>query len=88
MTAGKRIFPLINPDFASKDHAVEVSEVYIDPPTCDKYLFERFITYLANYPPKGGIKAVQIFHTGNLADLGENLKNTLQNNFEHVEQIH
>jgi hypothetical protein len=82
-----RVFMLSNPDFEQKDHRIDVSEVYIDTKTCDRRLFERFITYIINYPPKDGLQSVQIFYQGELDALGDNLKNTLLNNFEQVKHI-
>jgi len=49
--------------------------------------FERFIIYIINYPSRGGLQSVRIFHQGELDELGDNLKNTLQNNFEYIERI-
>lgn len=82
-----RIFELSNLDFEQKDYAIEISEVYIDPQTCDHRLLERFITYIMNYRPTYGIGLVQIFYKGELDDLGGNLKNALQNTFRHIKQI-
>ncbi len=83
-----RIFVLSNPDFERKNHAVDVSEVYIDTKTSDTFLLERFMTYIVNYPPLHGVQSVRIFYSGKLDDLGKNLKNALRNNFSHVAQIH
>lgn len=82
-----RVFILSNPDFEQKDHHIDVSEVYIDTKTCDRRLFERFITFIINYPPKDDLQSIQIFHQGELDFLGDNLKNTLRNNFDQVEHI-
>lgn len=76
-----------NPDFEHKETPIEISAVYIDTTTCDRLLLERFLTYIVNYPPKKGVKSVQIFYQGNLNDLGDNLKNALQNNFIRIEEI-
>lgn len=84
----QRVFVLADPDFEKKEQPVDVSEVYIVPKTTDKRLFERFITYIVNYPPKDGLPSVQILYQGELDDLGVNLKNVLHNTFEHVQQIH
>lgn len=84
---GGRVFVLSNPDFEHKEHHVEVSEVYIDPPTTDKRLLERFITYIVNYPPEKGLQAVQICYQGELDALGDHLKNALQNTFTQIEKI-
>ena len=73
--------------FKQKDRPIDVSNVYIDAKTCEPFLLEKFITYIVNYPPKNGVRAVRIFYQGELDELGENLKNALQNNFEHVEKI-
>jgi hypothetical protein len=83
-----RVFMLTNPDFEQKTKYIDVSEVYIDTKTCDKFLLEKFITYILNYPPEGGLQSVQIFYRGELDELGENLKNALRNTFKFVEKIH
>jgi hypothetical protein len=82
-----RIFTLSNPDFEQKDQPIDVSEVYIDTKTSDRNLLERFITYIVNHPPKDGLRSIQIFYRGQLNELGNNLKNVLQNNFEQVEKL-
>ena len=76
-----------NPGFQLMKQAVDVSEIYIDTFTCKPLQLERFITYLLNYPPKKGISFVKIFHKGALDNLGKNLKNSLQNNFQHVKEM-
>jgi hypothetical protein len=68
-------------------YPVDVSEVYIDTATCESWRLERFMTYIVNNPPQHGIRSVKIFYQGELESLGENLKNTLRNNFEHIEKI-
>lgn len=82
-----RVFLLSNPDVEQQEQPVDVSEVYLDPKTCDRRLVERFITYILHYPPRHGRQFVQLFSTGKLDDLGANLKNVLQNNFEHIEKF-
>ncbi len=82
-----RMFMLSNPDFEQKDKPIDVCEVYIDTTTVDKRLLERFVTNILNCPPKHGLQSVQIFYQGKLDELGGNLKNALQNNFECVERI-
>jgi len=82
-----RIFMLSDPDFGQKRKFVEISEVYIDTGTCDRLLLEKFVTYIVNYPPEYGLHSVQILYRGKLDDLGDNLKNSLRNNFKHVEKI-
>jgi hypothetical protein len=81
-----RVFVLSNPDFEQQDQPIDVSEVYIDTTTCDKRLLERFMAFIAHYSPKRGLRSVQIFYRGELEDLGENLKNALQNTFKFVEK--
>ena len=82
-----RVFMLSDPDFEQKTKFIEISQVYIDTRTCDRLLLEKFVTYIVNYPPENGLKSVEIFYKGKLDDLGDNLKNSLQNNFEHIEKI-
>lgn len=79
-----RVFVLSNPDLERKEQPVDVSEVYIDTQTSEIYLLEQFITYIINYPPTHGVRSVRIFYRGDLDNLGKNLRNALQNNFEHV----
>jgi hypothetical protein len=85
MQSGGRRFLLVNPGF-EEDHRIDVSRVYLDTETCDPRLLEGFITYIINSPPKDGLQSVQIFHQGELEDLGDNFKNTLQNNFKYIER--
>lgn len=87
MKSGERVFLLANPDFEKKTHPIEISTVWIDTETCDQRLLERFITYIVGFPPTHGLKSVQILYTGTVDALEENLKNALQNNFTHIEQI-
>ena len=87
MKAGGRRFLLVNPGFEKKDLRIDVSRVYIDTKTCARRLFERFLTYIINYPPKDGLQSVEIFHQGELKELGGYLKNTLQNNFEYIKKV-
>lgn len=82
-----RVFMLSDPDFERKTKFIEISEVYIDTGTCNRLLLEKFVTYIVNYPPEKGLDSVEIFYRGKLDDLGDNLKNSLQNNFEHIERI-
>jgi hypothetical protein len=82
-----RIFILSNPDFDQKEQPIDVSAVYIDTETGDPRLIERFITYIVNYPPRQGLRSVRILYRGKLAELGENLKNAVQNNFEHLKKL-
>jgi hypothetical protein len=88
LEAKGRRFILSNPDFEHKNHPIDVAKIYIETSTCDKRLLERFLTYIVNYPPTQGLQPVQVFYRGMLDELGENLKNALQNTFRHVEQIH
>jgi hypothetical protein len=87
LEAEGRTFMLSDPNFEQKDQPIDVSEVYIDTTTCNRRMLERFVTYIVNYPPKHGIRSVRIFYQGNLADLGESLKNALHNTFVQVEQM-
>ncbi len=87
LTANGREFILSTPEFEQQEHPIEVSIVYLNTNSCDYRLFERFITYILNYPPTNGAQSIQIRYTGMLDNLGENLKNVLQNTFYHVEQI-
>lgn len=80
-----RVFILSDPDFEKKRHRIDVAEVYIEAKSADKRLFERFISYIINYPPKFGLQSVQIFYKGHLEDLGQNLKNILKNHFEQIQ---
>lgn len=73
-------------DLDREERPVDVSEVYIDTKTSDQRLVERFITYIVNYPPTGGIGSVQIFYHGEMTDLGDNLNNALRNNFVYLEK--
>lgn len=82
-----RVFVFSNPDFEYKEYYIEVSEVYLDPQTTDKRLFERFITYIVNYPPRRGLNSVTIFYRGELEDLGVPLANALRNTCEQVIQM-
>jgi hypothetical protein len=86
-TLPHRVFVFSNPDFTTLQHPVDVSEMYIDTKTCHVRNLERCITYLVTYPPRDGLHAIRIFHQGTLDELGENLKNTLRNNFKYIEQI-
>ena len=81
-----RIFVFADHDFEQRKRPMDISEVYLDPATTDKRLLERFLTYIVNYPPRRGLKAVQIFYQGSLDDLGEHLKNALRNTFPQIEQ--
>jgi general secretion pathway protein G len=83
-----RIFIFTNPDFELPDHPVEISEIYIDTRTCDKRLLEKCITSILHDPPKYGRRSVKVFYTGEFDNLGDNLRNALQNNFEHIEEFH
>jgi hypothetical protein len=74
-------------DLDREERPVDVSEVYIDIKTSDQRLIERFITYIINYPPAGGIGSVQIFYRGKMTDLGDNLNNALRNNFVYLERV-
>ena len=42
---------------------------------------------MVNHPPKGGLKSVEVFYQGDLDDLGDNLKNALQNTFVQIEKL-
>lgn len=88
MASGPRVFLLVNPDFEQRTHPIEVSTVWIDTQTCEQRLFERFMTYILHYPPKQGVTSVQVLYKGNLHEIGENLKNAVQNTFTHVRQFH
>jgi hypothetical protein len=83
----KNIYLFSNPGFNTADRIVDVSEIYIDTATCPPYQFERFLTYIVNYPPTHGLTSINIFYRGTLDALGENLKNALQNNFPHLEKM-
>ncbi len=61
--------------------------MYIDVETCQIPAIERFLTFLINYPPKQGLKSVRVFYRGEFTESARNLKNTLDNTFQHVEQI-
>lgn len=87
MQSGERRFLLVNPDFDQNNNRIDVSRVYLDTETCDRLLFEGFIIYIINSPPKNGLQSVQMFHHGELEELGDNLKNTLQNNFKYIERV-
>lgn len=83
-----RVFLLINPDFDQPEvWSLEIEEVYIDPATCERYLLERFLTYILNYPPSKGLASVRILHHGELQQFGENLKNAFVNNFQIIEPL-
>lgn len=82
-----RVFICSNPGFSSAGRGVDVSEVYIDTKTCESHRLERFVTYMVHSPPTHGLQSVQIFYWGELDDLGDNLKNALQNNFIRIEEI-
>ena len=84
-TANRLVF--VNPDVKAKIQPIDVSEVYIDTSTCNRVLLERFITYILTYPPKHGRRSVKFFHYGDLNLLGDNLKNALCNNFDHIAPI-
>ena len=77
----------VNPDFETKRQPVDVSEVYIEPCTCNRILLERFITYLHSYPPEHGISSINLFYQGDLHQLGANLENVLRNNFAQIRPI-
>jgi hypothetical protein len=81
-----RVFVLSDPEFEQKEQPIDVSEVYIDTKTCNTRLFERFITYILHFRPKYGLHSVKIFYKGELEGLGQNLKNTLHNNFTRIEK--
>jgi hypothetical protein len=87
MRSGGRTFLLVNSGFEQENHRIDVSRVYLDTETCDPRLLEGFIIYTINSPPKDGLQSVQILHHGKLEELGDNLKNTLQNNFKYIEEI-
>ena len=78
---------LLSPILSTKPNRLRSQKCILIPKTCDLRVFERFIPYLLNYPPKWGIPSVQVFYRGELADLGANLKNTLQNTFARVERM-
>ena len=63
------------------------THVYIDTKTCNSLLLERFLTYILNYPPVKGLQSVQILYQGTLDDLGDHLKNALQNTLPHIQQF-
>ena len=87
LTFPEQTFLFVNPDFENKVQPVDVSEVYIDPHTCDRRLLERFITYLQLYPPERGVQLVKFFYQGDWQLLGANLGNVLRNNFTQISQI-
>lgn len=80
-----RVFVLRDPDVEQQEQPVDISDVYINTQNCDPRLLERFITYILHDPPKHGRQAMRIFYTGDLDALGVNLKNALQNTFDHLE---
>ncbi len=81
LTPDDRVFWLADPDFEHTTEPVDVAAVYIDPDTCDRHLFERFVTYILNHPPCFGLQSVRIFSTDSLTRLGTNMNNVLRNNF-------
>ncbi|MEW6608718.1 MAG: hypothetical protein AB1414_14940 [bacterium] len=87
---GNRMFILSEPpceEFYNQDRLIDLSEVYIDTKTADKFRIEQFITYILNYPPpKYGLTSVGIFYKGNLDDLAH-LKNSILNNFDRVAKM-
>jgi hypothetical protein len=83
----QRMFLKVNPDFVRETAPVDVSTVYLDPGTCNRRQFERFITFLVNHPPKHGLQAVQIMYTGHLNDLGQHLENAINNTFTNIQQL-
>lgn len=84
--SGKRLFVLSDPDFEEKEQPIDLAEVCLDPATTDKRLFERFLTYIVNYPPKDGVASIRIVYQGKLAALGDHLKNALRNTFTQIEE--
>lgn len=83
-----RVVVLSNPGFKAPQHRIDVSEIYIDTKTCHSQHLERGITYICHYLPDKSVNTIQLFYRGNLDDLGEHLKNTLHNTFQHIEEIH
>lgn len=87
LTLPQRVFVLSNPDFQSLQPYIEVSEIYLDTKTCHIQKIEQCIAYVCHYLSEKRVKTLRIFYQGQLDDLGERLKNTLQNTFQHIEQI-
>jgi hypothetical protein len=80
----QRQFLFSNPGFQSAEHHVAVSDVYIDTETCDCRRLEQFLTYVLHYMPPRSVRSIRVFYRGNLDNLGERLKNALQNTFHQI----
>jgi hypothetical protein len=87
IVAGQRTFLLENPQVERKTQPMDIAKIYLDCPTTDFDLFEQFLTYLLNYPPRRGIQSIQVVYTGELHTLPSNLKNVLQNTFQSIERM-
>ena len=75
---------LTSPEF---DLPYEVSDVYLDPKTCDSYLLERFVVYLHNSLPVRSLQTIRLLYQGTLDDLEDEIRNMLRNRFQHIEAL-
>ncbi len=82
----ERTVVVTNPEMEHQNHPIEVTQIALHPRTCDRRLFERFVTYLLNHPPQGGVRAVHLVHYGTIDILGDHLKHVIHNTFAHIEQ--
>lgn len=83
-----KMFVLADGDFEEFDRAkmaLDVTDIYIDVAAYSPLLLEKCLLHLNNYPPAHGVKAIRIFHTGNMEDLTPNIKALLQ--LTHIEPV-
>jgi hypothetical protein len=81
LPAAERQFVRANPDLETTTTPMDIAEMHLDPATVDLQILEKFITYIINYPPQGGVATVKIICLGELDALGPHLKNALRNTF-------
>ncbi len=78
---------LDNPDFEDREQPIDLAEVHLVPKTTDRRLFERFLTFIVNFPPERGIASVRIVCYGALDELGSHLGNAVRNTFQQIEVL-
>jgi hypothetical protein len=82
----ERVFVLHNPVCDKTTPLMDISEVYLDTMSADRKQFERFLTYLLNTASIRAIRAIQVFHNGELEQLGSHLANVVCNTFTHIQR--
>jgi hypothetical protein len=83
----RRQYVLADPDLKDHDASIEVSALGINTADCDKQLLKNFIYYSINYPPTKGLRSIGVLYRGNLDELGDTLKQALQNTFGSVKSV-